>query len=264
MPHRIEELLEIMRRLRDPETGCPWDRKQDFSTIAPYTVEEAYEVADAIEHGDLEELKGELGDLLFQVVFHARMAEEQGAFAFEDVVDAIVEKMLRRHPHVFGDVEAGDDEALREAWEAEKERERRRRGEPSSVLDGVARALPALVRADKLQKRAARVGFDWPDAETCLPKVEEELEELKEAMASGDRKGRVHEAGDLLFAVVNLVRLLGLDPEQVLRRANDRFELRFRTMEKQLAEAGTDPRGLDLDAWEEAWLRAKEEVKEIE
>ena len=264
MPHRIEELLEIMRRLRDPETGCPWDRKQDFSTIAPYTVEEAYEVADAIEHGDLEELKGELGDLLFQVVFHARMAEEQGAFAFEDVVDAIVEKMLRRHPHVFGDVEAGDDEALREAWEAEKERERRRRGEPSSVLDGVARALPALVRADKLQKRAARVGFDWPDAETCLPKVEEELEELKEAMASGDRKGRVHEAGDLLFAVVNLVRLLGLDPEQVLRRANDRFELRFRTMEKQLEEAGTDPRGLDLDAWEEAWLRAKEEVKEIE
>ncbi len=264
MSHRIEELLQIMRRLRDPETGCPWDRKQDFSTIAPYTIEEAYEVADAIERGDLEELKGELGDLLFQVVFHARMAEEAGHFAFDDVVDAIVEKMLRRHPHVFGDAEAGDEAALREAWEAEKERERRRRGEPSSVLDGVARALPALVRADKLQKRAARVGFDWPDAQTCLPKVEEELEELRQAMASGDRRALVHEAGDLLFAAVNLVRLLGLDPEQVLRRANDRFELRFRTMERQLAEAGTDPRELDLDAWEEAWLKAKEEVKEIE
>ena len=264
MSHRIEELLEIMRRLRDPERGCPWDRKQDFSTIAPYTIEEAYEVADAIERGDLEELKGELGDLLFQVVFHARMAEEQEAFTFDDVVDAIVEKMLRRHPHVFGGAEAGDEEALREAWEAEKARERRRRGEHSSVLDDVARALPALVRADKLQKRAARVGFDWPDAQTCLPKVEEELEELQEAMASGDRKGLVHEAGDLLFAVVNLVRLLGLDPEQVLRRANDRFELRFRTMERRLEETGTDPRELDLDAWEAAWLKAKAEVKEIE
>ncbi len=263
MPHRIEELLEIMRRLRDPERGCPWDRGQTFATIAPYTVEEAYEVADAIERGDLEELKGELGDLLFQVVFHARMAEEQGAFDFGEVVDAIVEKMLRRHPHVFGEAEAGDEEALREAWEAEKERERRLRG-GSSALDGVARALPALVRSDKLQRRAARLGFDWPDAAACLPKVEEELEELRQAMASGDRKEQVHEAGDLLFAAVNLVRLLGLDPEQALRRANDRFELRFRAMERRLREAGIDPRELDLDAWERAWGEAKEEVRDRE
>ncbi len=264
MPHRIEELLEIMRRLRDPEGGCPWDLKQDFSTIAPYTLEEAYEVADAIEQGDLEALKGELGDLLFQVVFHARMAEEQGAFDFDDVVAAITEKMRRRHPHVFGDAEAGDEAALRAAWEAEKARERADRGAHTSVLDGVARALPALVRADKLQERAARIGFDWPDAETCLPKVEEELEELREAMAAGDRKGLVHEAGDLLFAVVNLVRLLGLDSEAVLRRANDRFERRFRAMERRLEAQGTDPATLDLEAWEAAWQAAKEEVKHLE
>ncbi len=254
--HSIEELLEIMRRLRDPETGCPWDLKQDFSTIAPYTIEEAYEVADAIERGDLEELKGELGDLLFQVVFHARMAEEAGAFDFDDVVDAIVEKMKRRHPHVFGNARCDDEQALREAWEAEKQRERANKAQ-HSALDGVARTLPALVRGVKLQKRAAQVGFDWPDAGTCLPKVEEELAELREAMEQGDQKALAHEAGDLLLAVSNLVRLLGLDPEEVLRQANDRFECRFRIMERRLAEAGVDPGSLDLEAWEAAWQKAK-------
>ncbi len=257
MTHRIDELLKIMRRLRDPEKGCPWDRGQDFSTIAPYTIEEAYEVADAIERGDLADLKDELGDLLFQVVFHARMAEEAGAFGFEDVVDAIVEKMLRRHPHVFGGAGCQDQQALREAWEAEKQRERAGRNQ-HSALDGVARTLPALARGQKLQKRAARVGFDWPDADTCLPKVEEELSELRQAMAQRDEKALAHEAGDLLLAVSNLVRLLGLDPEQVLRQANDRFENRFRIMETQLREKGVnDFRSLDLETWENAWQQAK-------
>lgn len=258
MSHPIEELLEIMRRLRDPESGCPWDLKQDFSTIVPYTIEEAYEVADAIGRNDLEELKKELGDLLFQVVFYARLGEEQGAFDFDDVVDAIVEKMLRRHPHVFGEAEFADEVALKEAWEAEKQRERRQHTqEQHSALDGVARALPALVRADKLQRRAARVGFDWPDASGAMAKVEEELEEVRQAVASGDRAAVEDEAGDLLFAAVNVARLLGVDAEQALRGANDRFERRFRIMEERLSREGREMKRLDLDSLEEAWQQAK-------
>ncbi len=258
MPHRIEELLEVMRRLRDPEKGCPWDLKQDFSTIAPYTIEEAYEVADAIAHGDLEELKEELGDLLFQVVFYAQMAKEQDAFDFGDVVEAITEKMLRRHPHVFGDALCEDEVSLKEAWEAEKQRERQAQAR-HSALDGVALALPALVRADKLQKRAARVGFDWPDASGAMAKVEEELEEVREAVDGGNATRIGEEVGDLLFAAVNVARLLGVDTEQALRGSNDRFERRFRSMEKRLLEQDRSMNELDLEALEEAWEAAKKE-----
>ncbi len=260
MPHRIEELLEVMRRLRDPEKGCPWDLKQDFSTIAPYTIEEAYEVADAIAHGDLEELKKELGDLLFQVVFHAQLAKEQDAFDFGGVVEAITEKMLRRHPHVFGDALCEDEASLKEAWEAEKQRERQAQAR-HSALDGVALALPALVRADKLQKRAARKGFDWPDASGAMAKVEEELEEVREAVAGGNATRIGEEVGDLLFAAVNVARRLGVDAEQALRGSNDRFERRFRSMEKRLQEQGRSMNELDLEALEEAWEAAKKEER---
>ena len=260
MRHRIEELLEVMRRLRDPDGGCPWDLKQDFSTIAPYTIEEAYEVADAIAQGDLQELKKELGDLLFQIVFYAQLASEQGAFGFDDVVEAITEKMLRRHPHVFGDAVCEDEASLKEAWEAEKQRERRDQAQ-HSALDGVARALPALVRADKLQKRAARVGFDWPDAGGAMAKVEEELEEVREAVAGGDPARIEEEVGDLLFAAVNVARLLGVDAEQALRGSNERFERRFRTMEKQLQEQGRAMNGLDPEALDEAWEAAKKQER---
>ena len=247
-----------MRRLRDPEKGCPWDLKQDFSTIAPYTIEEAYEVADAIAHGDLEELKKELGDLLLQIVFYAQLAKEQSAFDFGDVVEAITEKMLRRHPHVFGDALCEDEASLKEAWEAEKQRERQARAR-HSALDGVALALPALVRADKLQKRAARVGFDWPDASGAMAKVEEELEEVREAVAGGNATRIGEEVGDLLFAAVNVARLLGVDAEQALRGSNDRFERRFRSMEKRLLEQDRSMNELDLEALEEAWEAAKKE-----
>jgi MazG family protein len=258
--HRIEELQKIMARLRDPREGCPWDLKQEFSTIAPYTIEEAYEVADAIVRGDLQELKSELGDLLFQVVFHARLAEEQGAFDFDEVVEAIVEKMRRRHPHVFGDAVYHDEAELKEAWEAEKQRERRHRSGDTapSALDGVARALPALVRADKLQKRAARVGFDWPDAGGAMKKVEEELAEVHQAVAGGDADAIEDELGDLLFAAVNVARLLEVDAEQALRRSNDKFARRFRIMEQQLRKQGVQMEHLHLEALDEAWEQAKE------
>ena len=261
MPHRIEELLEIMERLRDPEAGCPWDLEQDFSSIAPYTIEEAYEVADAIAQGEMQELKKELGDLLFQVVFHAQMARERGAFDFGDVVDAITEKMLRRHPHVFGDAVAGDEASLKAAWEAEKQRERRAQAR-HSALDGVARALPALVRADKLQKRAARVGFDWPDAGGAMAKVEEELEEVREAVEGGDAGRIAEEVGDLLFAAVNVARLLGVDAEQALRMGNDRFERRFRLMEEQLQRRGLELERLDPATLDRAWEEAKSAARE--
>ena len=257
MSNSIDDLLELMARLRDPEGGCPWDRRQSFATVAPYTLEEAYEVADAIDKGDLDALRQELGDLLFQVVFHAQMAKEQGAFDFHDVAAAIVEKMVRRHPHVFGQAEYRDEGELKAAWEAQKARERAA-AEAHSVLDGVALALPALVRADKLQKRAARVGFDWPDANGALAKVEEELGEVRQAMAEGDARALEDEVGDLLFAAVNVARLLGIDAEQALRRANAKFEKRFRRMEADLTEAGQAMEALDLDALEEAWRRAKE------
>lgn len=248
---QIERLLGIMARLRDPVRGCEWDREQTFATIAPYTIEEAYEVADAIARNDLTALRDELGDLLLQVVFHARMAEEQGSFAFADVAAAISDKLEARHPHIFGNDASGI--AQTERWETIKASERTARG-ATSALDGVALALPALMRAEKLQKRAARVGFDWPDISGPRAKVLEEMEELAEAECEDDR---LMEAGDLLFSVVNLVRGHGIAPEDALRVANAKFERRFRFMETCAANDGAKFEALGLDEQESYWQAAK-------
>jgi len=240
----LDPLVAIMARLRDPETGCPWDVAQDFNSIAPYTIEEAYEVADACARDDMAALKDELGDLQLQVVYHARMAEERGAFAIADVIDAICAKMIRRHPHVFG------DGAATPGWEAIKAAERADKPD-RSALAGVALALPALLRAEKLQKRAARTGFDWPDASGPRAKVAEEIAEVE---AAPDADAREEELGDLLFAVVNWARHLGIDPEAALRRANAKFESRFRAMEALAGEAFA---GLTLDEKDRLWDRAK-------
>lgn len=255
----IDELLQVMARLRDPEQGCPWDCEQTFATIAPYTLEEAYEVADAIARADMAELRDELGDLLFQVVFHAQMAREAGHFDFDDVVRAIVDKMVRRHPHVFADVQVADAAEQTRRWEAQKAEERAARAQQQShsVLDGVAVALPALVRAEKLQKRAARVGFDWPDIQGPLDKVREEIDEVQAELAAAAPQDRVAgEIGDLLFAVVNLARHRGVDAETALRQASLKFERRFRHVEQSLQAAGrelTEATLAEMDAlWEEA------------
>jgi ATP diphosphatase len=247
----IERLLEIMRRLRDPETGCPWDVEQDFRTIAPYTIEEAHEVADAIERDAIDELEGELGDLLLQVVYHAQMAEERGAFAFGDVVRGIADKMVRRHPHVFGDAsrDKSADDQVRD-WEAAKAQER-----TGGVLDGVALALPALTRAVKLQNRAARVGFDWPSAEPVLAKIAEEAEEV--AAVRHDPERVFEEFGDLLFVVANLARHLKVDPEAALRAANTKFARRFAGIEEMLAERGKRPEDSNLAEMDALWDAVK-------
>ena len=263
MTRPLDRLLAIMAQLRDPEHGCPWDRAQDFATIAPYTIEEAYEVADAIARGDTAALKDELGDLLFQVVFHARMAEESGLFAFDDVAAAIADKMLRRHPHVFGTAEIATVAAQNEAWEEHKAVERqaraRRAGLPESVLDGVALALPALLRAVKIQRRAARIGIDWPEPEAVFEKVLEEIAELKrEIERNADPAALEDEIGDILFAVVNLARKLKIDPEAALRQATAKFERRFRRVELLAAERAT---GADLDALEALWQEVKGEER---
>ena len=248
-----------MRRLRDPETGCPWDLEQDFSTIAPYTIEEAYEVADAIEREDWDELRSELGDFMFQVVFHAQMAEEKGYFDFEDVVNAITEKMLRRHPHVFGEAEERDMRSVRGRWEDIKEEERAGDDDPSA-LAGVAKALPALKRAQKLGKRASRVGFDWPDRGGVQEKILEELDELKDATGTREQARVEEELGDLLFAVVNLARHLDVDPEKALTGANYKFERRFRAMEAELQDTGRGMRGMSLESLDRLWRKAKKRV----
>lgn len=245
----IARLLAIMARLRDPDTGCEWDVAQTFATIAPYTIEEAYEVADAIEREDLPALREELGDLLLQVVFHARMAEEIGAFDFDAVAQAISDKMTERHPHIFGD-EADQGQSREVRWEAQKAAEREAKG-ATSALDGVALALPALMRAEKLQKRAARVGFDWPDTEGPRAKVIEEIAELDAARTDAEK---LDEAGDLLFAAVNLVRRYGIAPEDALRHGNAKFERRFRAME---ALAGDDFPKLSLGEQEALWQQVK-------
>ena len=251
----IDQLLAVMRRLRDPERGCPWDIEQTFATIAPYTIEEAYEVADVIERGALDELPGELGDLLLQVVYHSRMAEEAGLFAFDDVAQAITEKLIARHPHVFEEQEVRTAAAQREHWEVTKAAERAAKaaanGTVLSRLDDLPQGLPALTRAMKLQKRAARVGFDWPDLAGVRAKVDEELDELE---AASNQDARENELGDLLFTLVNHARRLGLDPETALRRANAKFERRFRAMEVT-SEAPLER--LDLDALEALWQAAK-------
>jgi nucleoside triphosphate diphosphatase len=259
----LARLLAIMARLRDPERGCPWDRAQSFATIAPYTIEEAYEVAEACERGDGAALKDELGDLLFQVAFHARMAEEAGLFAFNDVACAIADKMLRRHPHVFAGATVADAAAQTVAWEQHKAAERRAKaaasGAAPSALDGVGAALPALARAEKLQRRAARVGFDWPDLPPILDKIAEETGELREALAGGDSARIADEIGDLLFAVVNLARRAETDAEQALRAACRKFERRFRRVEALLAASGGSPETASLEEMEARWQQAKAE-----
>lgn len=257
-PHDIDQLLAIMARLRDPEKGCPWDIEQTFRSIAPYTIEEAHEVAEAIEQGDMDELKDELGDLLFQVVFHARMAEEQGAFGFADVVDAISVKMLRRHPHVFGDQAIPDVGAQTVNWEALKAEERAAKGHTdSSALAGIAKGLGDLQRALKLQKRAARVGFDWPTVEPIFDKLTEEADELKAAIANQDRANIEEELGDLLFVLTNLARKLDVDPGMALRASNRKFEQRFRAMEQAATERGLKLAELDLEAQERIYQSIK-------
>ena len=262
----FRELARIMARLRDPVSGCPWDLEQNFATIAPYTIEEAYEVADAIERADMGELRDELGDLLFQVMFHSRMAEEQGAFALADVVGAINDKMIRRHPHVFGaDAERSAHEQT-VAWEEVKAAERASKakdGAPPSALDGVARALPALLRAEKLQKRAARTGFDWTETPPIFDKLDEEIAEVKDAIASGDADAVEDEIGDLLFVVANLARRLSVDPEQALRKANAKFERRFKAMEQIAASEAVAFAALTLDEQEAYWQRVKRAEREL-
>ncbi|OHC83077.1 MAG: nucleoside triphosphate pyrophosphohydrolase [Rhodospirillales bacterium RIFCSPLOWO2_12_FULL_67_15] len=263
MSDKFDQLVAIMARLRDPKGGCPWDKEQSFATIAPYTVEEAYEVADAIERNDLAGLKDELGDLLFQVVFHARMAEEAGRFSVADVIEAINAKMVRRHPHVFGEAKVKDAADQTRAWEDHKAREREDNGQRggnggASALDGVAVGLPALTRALKLQQRAARVGFDWTEAIRILDKLREETEEMEAEIKAGAAKDRLlDEIGDLLFVCVNLARRLEFDPESALRHANAKFERRFRAMEALLAERGFRPEQTSLDEMEALWREAK-------
>jgi nucleoside triphosphate diphosphatase len=254
----LPRLLEIMRRLRDPETGCPWDIEQTFATIAPYTIEEAHEVADAIDRGAFDELIGELGDLLLQVVYHAQMADEAGLFAFDDVTKAISDKMVARHPHVFG-TESRDKspEQQTQDWERIKAAERG----PARVLDGVALGLPALTRAVKLQKRAARVGFDWPSTDEVVAKIAEEAAELVEARNTLTEAEVVEEFGDLMFVMANLARHLAVDPEAALRAANAKFSRRFARIEDWLAEAGKTPTDSDLAEMDALWNRAKAEEK---
>jgi len=253
----ITPLLDIMVRLRDPERGCPWDVKQTFETVAPYTIEEAYEVADAIDRKDPAALKDELGDLLLQVVFHARMAEEAGQFDFADVVAGIVDKMVRRHPHVFGDVRIQDADAQTRAWEAHKRRERG--DDDGSALAGIARGMPEWLRALKLQKRAALAGFDWPDARSVLDKLSEEAAEVRAELdaPTPDAERVADEIGDLLFVSVNLARKARVDVSAALRHANAKFERRFRAMEVMAAAAGAAFDTLDLDAQEAYWQRVK-------
>jgi tetrapyrrole methylase family protein/MazG family protein/ATP diphosphatase len=255
-PRPIDRLLQIMARLRAPEGGCPWDIAQTFATIAPYTVEEAYEVADAIERGDLNDLREELGDLLFQVVFHARIAEEAGDFAFDDVADAISDKLIRRHPHVFGDAGARTSDEQTVAWEAVKAEERMAR-QKAGVLDDVPPGLPALTRAVKLTRRAARVGFDWPSTREVFDKLREELAELEVELEAGDAEKSREELGDFLFVVANLARKLEIEPEDALRAANAKFIRRFHHIEARLAEDGRTPAQSDLAEMDALWDEAK-------
>jgi ATP diphosphatase len=264
--HDIQRLLDIMARLRDRENGCPWDIEQTFASIAPYTIEEAYEVADAIDRNDLDDLRDELGDLLLQVAFHARMAQEQGAFAFGDVVAAISDKMTRRHPHVFGDVEVADATAQTVAWDEHKRREREAAGDADdSALAGISRGMPEWQRAVKLQARAARVGFDWPGPAPVFEKLHEEIEEVRAEFAAiaadpqdAAAQARLEdELGDLLFVCANLARHASVDVGSALRRANHKFERRFRAMEALAAADGTGLSSLSLEAQDRYWDRAK-------
>ncbi|AUG52932.1 nucleoside triphosphate pyrophosphohydrolase [Thalassospira marina] len=263
----IDQLLQVMKQLRDPENGCPWDIEQDFSTIAPYTIEEAYEVADAIANNDMVELREELGDLLLQVVFHSQMAEEQKLFSFNDVAQSINDKMIARHPHVFGEIDAKTADHVNQNWEklkaAERQRKADRKGnETPSALDGVASALPALMRAEKLTKRAARVGFDWPDIEQVFDKLSEEIGELRAELTENPVQDRLEdELGDMLFVMANLARKMQVDPEVALRRANHKFTRRFQFIEKELAGRGKTPGQSSLEEMDALWNAAKVEER---
>jgi len=268
--YKLDDLLYLMARLRDPQHGCPWDLKQNYASIVPYTLEEAYEVADTIERGDFQQLPGELGDLLFQVVYYSQLAREEGRFNFADVVDGITRKLIRRHPHVFvdGDLYGEPDPArleeaaIKQRWEELKAEERAARAaepEQLSLLDDVPSALPALSRAVKLQKRAAQVGFDWPETLPVFDKVREELDEVLEAMSEDDHQAMTDEVGDLLFAVTNLARHLKVDPEAALRAANGKFERRFRYIELMLREQGRSLEACTLEELDSLWNRAKQE-----
>ena len=256
-PRRIETLLAIMARLRTPETGCPWDLEQTFATIAPYTLEEAYEVADAIERKDMTQLKDELGDLLFQVVFHARMAEEAGAFSFQDVVQAINDKMIRRHPHVFADADVKTADAQTAAWEEHKRKERLEKG--GGLMDDVPVTFPALTRAYKLQKRAASVGFDWTERQGIIDKLHEEIGELEEAFEAGAAREKLQdELGDILFVIANLARFHGVQPEEALRGTNTKFLRRFAHIEQHARSSGRSLTDLTLEEMEQLWQAAKQ------
>ncbi len=258
LEHPVSRLVDVMRRLRDPLRGCPWDREQTFASIAPYTIEEAYEVADAIARGDMGDLREELGDLLLQVVYHAQMAREAGSFDFADVAGAVADKMIRRHPHVFGEaqVRTADEQTL--AWETLKARERAAKASgPASVLDGVAVSLPALTRAVKLSRRAARVGFVWPSIEGVLDKLQEEIGELRAELAAGDKDKAREELGDILFVCANIARDLDVDPEEALRGANAKFVRRFEFIEAALRADGRAPSESDLAEMEVLWAEAK-------
>jgi ATP diphosphatase len=269
----ISRLNEIMAALRTPQTGCPWDLEQTFATIAPYTLEEAYEVADAIERGDVANLREELGDLLLQVVFHARMAEEAGRFDFGDVVEAITRKLIRRHPHVFGDARDLSSDEVKALWDLIKAEEKRERAEArraaglpadeaSGALAGVPLALPALTRALKLQEKAGKVGFDWNDPRAVLAKLREEIDEVEAEIEAGDAQRVADEVGDLLFAVANLARHLSADPETALRGANAKFERRFAHIESRLSESGRAPADATLDEMEALWSEAKQRERQ--
>jgi len=258
----IEKLIGVMAQLRDPKQGCPWDLEQSFETIVPHTLEEAYEVAETIENGDISELCDELGDLLFQVVFYARLAEEKGLFGFTQIVDGIVDKLVRRHPHVFGDETIKDAEAQTRAWESHKARERADKSGDVGTLAGIANALPALTRAVKLQKRAAQVGFDWPTITPVFDKILEEIDEVKQEIDIENNKQRIEEEiGDLLFACTNLARHAHVNPESALRRSNRKFENRFSQMEAIAAENALVIDHLKIDQWEQLWNQVKIEEK---
>jgi MazG family protein len=253
----MQKLLDIMTQLRHPQTGCPWDLKQDFKSILPHTLEEAYEVADAIDSGDREQLRDELGDLLFQVVFYCQLAREEGSFAFDDVAKGMADKLIRRHPHVFGDKQAADSEDALANWETIKTTERQAKNQ-LSALDDIPHALPGLQRAAKIQKRVANIGFDWPAVDQVVAKLDEEVDELHAAFAHGSREQVLDELGDVMFVAVNLSRHLKANPEQVMRAANDKFELRFRYMEAALQAQGKDISEMDLASLEAAWQQTKQ------